>query len=127
MPRPLLRFAQVILVFAVFCMANGSDFIVQGFAWGTMIIDYSSRDTVVEAVLKTFDGNHPCKICKKVDEQQNSQTKRMIETGLRKLDLCCAAPELFELPDLGSTSFPAFETKTLPMSGDPPFQPPRSA
>jgi len=127
MPRPLFRFAQIILVFAVFCMANGSDFIAQGFAWGTMIIDYSSHDTVVEAVLKTFDGNHPCKICKKVDEQQHSQTKRMMEAGLRKLDLCCATPDLLILPDLGGTTFPAFEAKTLPMSAEPPFQPPRLA
>jgi len=127
MPRPLLRFAQVILVFAVFCMVNGPDFIAQGFAWGTMIIDYSTRDTVVEAVLKTFDGSHPCKICKRVDEQQGGETKRMIETSLRKLHLCCVSTDDFDLGGLVSTTFPSLVVTTVSGNLEPPFLPPRVA
>jgi hypothetical protein len=128
MPRPLLRFAQVVLVFAVFCMANGSDFIAQGFAWGTMIIDYSSRETVVEAVIDTFDGSHPCTICKRVDEQQGGQTKRISEASLRKLDLCFEAGEQYDLGRFVVVSlFPPFAAKTVRVGGEPPFQPPRLA
>ncbi len=105
MPRALLRLAQIVLVFAVFCMANGSDFVAQGLAWGTMIIDYSSHETVVEAVIDTFDGSHSCTICKRVDEQQGSQTKRISEARLRKLDLCFEAEEHYDLGQLGSVSF----------------------
>lgn len=127
MPRPLLRLAQVFLVVAVFCLVNGSDFIAQGVAWGTMIFDYSAHDTVMNAVLKTFDGGHPCDLCKKVDEHQGSQQRSLAENNLRKLHLCAIEPEPFHLAGVAVQTFPAYVPKVVHVGSRPDLPPPRVA
>jgi hypothetical protein len=125
MPRPLLRLAQVLLVLAAFCLVNGPDFLAQGVAWSTMIIDYSASDTVASAVAKTFDGEHPCRLCKQVDEHQRSPQKRAVESSLRKLHLCCVPGEVFELGAPIPAEFPCIDARDVRLSVQPPVPPPR--
>ncbi len=127
MPRPLLRLAQALLVLAAFCLANGPDFLAQGVAWSTMIIDYSASDTVASAVAKTFDGEHPCRLCQRVDEHQGSQQKRAVESSLRKLHLCCVTTEVFDLGAPARVEFPIIRTQDVRLSFQPPVPPPRVA
>lgn len=58
-------------------------------AWTGMIVTYSRGAPVVEAISKTFDGKHPCKLCLAIKEgrarekqQEQPQTK-----PFSKLDL----------------------------------------
>lgn len=76
-PRPWLRHAQRGLVLGL-CLALGLQWaLLQGIAWTQMFIDFASEGSVIEAVEKTFDGQHACKLCKKVQEgtQDSSQKK----------------------------------------------------
>ena len=51
------------------CLALGLHWaLVQGIAWAEMFIDFASEGSVIEAVEKTFDGQHPCPLCAKVKE-----------------------------------------------------------
>ncbi len=51
------------------CLALGLQWaLVQGIAWAEMFIDFASEGSVIEAVEKTFDGQHPCPLCAKVKE-----------------------------------------------------------
>jgi len=127
MPRPLLRLAQALLVLAAFCLVNGPDFLAQGVAWSTMIIDYSASDSVASAVVKTFDGEHPCRLCQRVDEHQGSQQKRVIESSLRKLHLCCVMAEVFDLGAPVTAEFFTVSTQDVRLSFQPPVPPPRVA
>ena len=44
-------------------------------AWTEMVISYSQQGPVVEAVAKTFDGHHPCDLCKQIARSKRSEKK----------------------------------------------------
>lgn len=125
MPRPLLRLAQGLLVLAAFCLINGADFIAQSVAWSTMILDYSSGDTVAAAVVKTFDGTHSCRLCQEVSRQQGSEQRKIAETDLQKLHLCCFSDDAFDWGAPARAEFAPFKAKEERMVFQPPFPPPR--
>lgn len=60
-------------------------------AWTGMIVTYSRDASVAEAVSKTFDGEHPCKLClaikegraqEKKQEQQQTKPSSKLDLGL---------------------------------------------
>ena len=63
MTRRLLRLTVVpILIFVI-----GMHWVIlQSVAWTGMIIVYSQTAPLREALAKTFDGEHPCGLCKAV-------------------------------------------------------------
>ena len=72
-------FKRFFLIFScgILLSATGADlFIIQTIAWAKMTYAFSQRDSVKLAVQKTFDGKHPCRICKKVCEL-NSNSPRL--------------------------------------------------
>lgn len=46
-------------------------------AYGKMISSYSSSYGVESGITMTFDGKHPCSICKKVSKEQFKEAKKM--------------------------------------------------
>jgi hypothetical protein len=38
-----------------------------------MLVDFSRSDTLADAVSKTFDGRHPCRMCHQIREGQDSE------------------------------------------------------
>jgi hypothetical protein len=67
-PRPWLRHAQRGTVLLL-CLALGLQWaLLQGIAWTGMLISFAREGSVIEAVEKTFDGQHACELCKKVKE-----------------------------------------------------------
>lgn len=63
MPLPTRILTCLMLVMLV----GGHWGMLQVVAWTGMLIDYSRDATFAEAWDKTFDGEHPCAICKTVD------------------------------------------------------------
>jgi hypothetical protein len=50
---------------------------LQSVAWGKMIVDFSRHDSLTEALRKTFDGQHPCSLCRQVQlGQQNEREEQ---------------------------------------------------
>ena len=65
MTRRLLQLA----VACALILAVGAHWIVlQSVAWAGMVINYSQNAPLTVALQKTFDGAHPCKLCKVVEE-----------------------------------------------------------
>jgi len=55
------------LVVLVLCLSLGLQWIaLQGIAWTGMLISFARDGSLTEAVAKTFDGAHPCPLCKMV-------------------------------------------------------------
>lgn len=48
---------------------------LQVVAWTGMVVAYSQTAPVSEAVAKTFDGQHPCKLCKEIAKAKKSDQK----------------------------------------------------
>jgi hypothetical protein len=61
--------------------------ILQSVAWTGMVFSYSQHTSFSEALQKTFDGEHPCKICKVVKAGRDSERKQPQQNLSLKLDL----------------------------------------
>src|SRR5882672_6101838 len=72
MPRPLLRLGQVLMLLVLFAAAGGHWMALQSVAWTTMLVSYSQDGTFAAAVAKTFDGRHPCSLCKVIERADHS-------------------------------------------------------
>jgi hypothetical protein len=73
-PLPLpQRIARGLVVVAL-CLSLGLQWAaLQGIAWTGMLINYTTEGTLAEAVVKTFDGEHPCALCQLVEEGRGKQ------------------------------------------------------
>jgi hypothetical protein len=99
----------------------------QSVAWVGMVITYSQKGTLTQAIVKTFDGKHPCSLCNQIAKAQKSQKKSDRHFEVKKLEFISAvqviasyAPNHFQLQSAGNSSAPQF-------SEIPPLPPPRSA
>ena len=72
---------HILLALAFLCAANLHLPLLQVVAWTKMLATYSQDRTFAEAAEMTFDGEHPCPMCKAIKKQQE-----------QKSDLKCAAP-----------------------------------
>lgn len=82
--------AKVLIVVALTISVGGHWALLQGLAWGTMLVRYSRTMPLAKAVQYTFDGEHPCHLCKAVKQgraQEQQQEKQNAKSGL-KLDPC---------------------------------------
>jgi len=83
--------------------------------------------TISEAVQRTFDGKHPCALCKAVAEGKKSEKKSETVLSLKKFDgLNQAVAILFSPP----ASFSAVEARAIFLKSfvqAPPTPPPRVA
>lgn len=71
---PVLRWCARWFVVAALTLSLGAHwFVLQSVAWATMIVRYSQDDSLPAAVSKTFDGEHPCKLCKFVREGKQAE------------------------------------------------------
>jgi hypothetical protein len=67
------RLITLMMALALFLVAGGHWAMLQGVAWVTMVHDFSRGGSLTQAVEKTFDGKHPCAMCKKIAKAKNSE------------------------------------------------------
>ena len=77
MPPNLLRFGQVLMLLVLFAASGGHWMALQSLAWTRMLMSYSRHGAIMEAVTKTFDGRHPCSLCKQVEGAKRSEPQSM--------------------------------------------------
>lgn len=59
---------------AMFIVVGGHFAIYQGVAWAQMVWTYSqSTGSIAQAVSDTFDGKHPCTMCKRIVKTHKEQ------------------------------------------------------
>ena len=70
--------------------------LLQSVAWVTMVVTYSQTTTLKEALARTFDGEHPCALCKQVAAGKKSEKKSDLQLEAKKLTfLDCSESFLF--------------------------------
>ncbi|MFI0348342.1 MAG: hypothetical protein ACH346_06210 [Chthoniobacterales bacterium] len=69
------------MALAIFSLAGGHWALLQSVAWINMIHEYSLSDSLETAIGKTFSGNYPCSLCKKIAtaKQKEKTTTATIE------------------------------------------------
>ena len=122
MPSGLLKWLTVVTLTFVL---GGHWAILQSVAWVTMVAGYSQADPFKEALVKTFDGRHPCPICKFVAQGKKSEQKQGTQKLLTKLDFFLDSPRIIIFPPRVDPPRP-FATRTADTRKEsPPTPPPR--
>lgn len=122
-----MRLAQRGIVLLV-CLSLGMHWaLLQGIAWTGMLISFASEGTVVEAVEKTFDGQHGCALCAKVKEGRDSDQKQPQQAGqsLKKMDAVLVEITNLIAPSGESISFALIRELMVKRNELPETPPPR--
>jgi hypothetical protein len=92
--HPILRHAACAAMgLALFLVAGGHWAMLQGVAWAGMVKDYSRTGSLTEAVGKTFDGKHPCPLCKKIAAARTHEEKAPVTVKAdKKAEVFVKAP-----------------------------------
>ena len=54
-----------------------------------MIVNYSKRGSLCEAIAQTFDGAHPCSLCHIVNKGKTTEKKSDLQLLTPKIDMIC--------------------------------------
>lgn len=62
--------------------------VLQTVAWAGMLVAYSQASNVREAISRTFDGKHPCPLCKAIERgrQEEKSPDQKVRKPSGKLD-----------------------------------------
>lgn len=77
------------VVSALVLLIGGQWTLLQSVAWIRMTIENSQTLPFKQALIKTFDGQHPCCLCKIVASAKKSEKKEQTDKPTTKLDLFC--------------------------------------
>lgn len=125
--RLLSQIARTAVIVAL-CFSLGAYWIaLQSVAWATMVVEYSQRVPLAKAMAETFDGNHPCKLCKHISSAQQSEKKRDTQPIAAKLDLICGRRAVQFIPPFKDFSFASFEAEASTLDHSPAIPPPRGS
>jgi len=58
---------------AVLLASGGHWAVLQSVAWARMIVVYARDHPLAEAIARTFDGQHPCKMCRQIQAGRQAE------------------------------------------------------
>ena len=117
------RLVQWLAVVSLTFALGGHWAILQSVAWVTMVASYAQSAPLKAALIKTFDGEHPCSICKFVATGKKSEQKQERHKLLTKLDFFLTPTRVTIYPP---SPVPLRSEPTRPSDspGEPPPTPP---
>jgi hypothetical protein len=114
------RLSKIFLVVALAAMLGAHWALLQTVAWTTMLADNLHSGSFHEAVAKTFDGRHPCCLCKAIAAGKQSEKKTELSFQSQKLEFpplnenfTLIAPSQFRLLTLENSSAKSLAQKPL--------------
>jgi len=128
--RPGLRsrFAKSIAVLAALHLLGGHWVALQSVAWVTMVLDNSQEVSLGEALEKTFDGKHPCPLCKAVAAGQEDEQERQdtLADPNAKLLAMLVGETTAPSPISADFAYLSFEAALRSVSDSSPSPPPKA-
>jgi hypothetical protein len=120
------RLTLAFLLFALLFAMGGQWAVLQSIAWTTMLADNIRTASLPEAVAKTFDGKHACRLCKAVAAGKNSEQKKEFISVTLKLEFPPVGETVFLITPMPSHPFPQQNSFSEPLAQKPALPPPRS-
>ncbi|MBI3877072.1 MAG: hypothetical protein HY300_14135 [Verrucomicrobia bacterium] len=121
------RFTRIVVVSLTCCSLGLHWGLLQSAAWVGMVISYSRDASFAEAVVKTFDGKHPCAVCKAVETGKRSERKQDAQKPVVKLEFSLAALPLSLFPPTVFVLSSPRDDALVSRCEAPPSPPPRAA
>jgi hypothetical protein len=120
----LRRIGHAFTVFALLIAIGAHWTILQSIAWTTMLADNLRDASLSEAVGRTFNGEHPCALCKEIAKSKQAEKKTEFLPKLKKHDFSFKATLFIFTPPAHfyEVRLPVAALETL--SEAPPVPPP---
>jgi hypothetical protein len=124
----MLRQLSKWLVVGALVLATGGHWaLLQSVAWVGMAIHFAHTDGFSVALQKTFDGKHPCKMCKVVEAGRKAAPEQELQKLEVKMDFFCVERSSFLVPAMNFPMVSPSPEMMLPRTEAPPLPPPRLA
>jgi hypothetical protein len=118
-----MRIGRLLAVIALLNFAGAHWVVLQSIAWSSMLAKQVQHSRLAEAVQKTFDGAHPCDLCKGISRAQEKERKPTVPVEIGKLPLLFANGEILIAVRPFSTSTDDV-AKLFPLRPHRPVSPP---
>jgi hypothetical protein len=100
---------------------------LQSLAWTTMLADNLRTTSFSAALQRTFDGKHPCPLCKAIAQGKKSEKKSDALLPLKKFEGLNQVVAIVVSPPASFPTIEAQETFFATFAHAPPTPPPRAA
>lgn len=87
-----VRLGHVFLIVALLGATGGHWAVLQTVAWADMLATNLQSETVGAALTKTFDGQHPCKMCNQISAGKQAEKKADLPLQIKKLEFISERP-----------------------------------
>ena len=99
--------------------------VLQSVAWTTMLVENLQTEPLDEALVCTFDGKHPCCLCKQIAKAKQTEKKSDVQMELRRLDFSYSNPEFALCPPSDFYELRAANESALLILHAPAVPPPK--
>ena len=120
-----MRIGRTLALIALLNFAGAHWIVLQSIAWSSMVAKRARHFHLAEAVQKTFDGAHPCSLCKGISRAQEKERKPPVRAEFHKIPLLQTS-DAIAVPTLDSSTALMEPTVLIPRrSFRPDYPPPR--
>ena len=131
---PSVTILRKLLALALCLLMQGPAMLVQEVAWVKMLVSYTQERGLKRGLIETFDGNHPCGLCKKAaelrqQEQPQDPAEKQMPTQRQRLAWAeMVTSDLLNMPEIAgddiSVSIIACIARDSGKGADAPGSPP---
>ncbi len=84
--RVFTRLGNLLLILALLGATGTHWVMLQSVAWATMLAENARTDSLPAALEKTFDGKHPCALCKQITKGRASEKSKDARMEFKQLE-----------------------------------------
>ncbi len=121
------RAGKFAVILSLVTMLSAHWLVLQSIAWTSMLAGNLRSAPFREAVVKTFDGKHPCSLCKAIDAGRKSEQKKEFTGQTCKLEFPPAADNSIFIASLHFPTVPQSDAFRAARPLRPPTPPPRGS
>ena len=116
----------VLMIFAVLAATDIHWLVLQSIAWTTMLAKNLQNDSFGDSVHRTFDGKHPCCLCKEIAKGKQSEKKTDLQAELKPLEFSYTNNEFVFCPPSNFYEIRAADEMALLLTRAPAVPPPKA-
>jgi hypothetical protein len=120
-----VRLGHVLLILALLGATGGHWAVLQTIAWADMLTQNLQTESVAKAITKTFDGAHPCQMCKQISAGKKEEKKSELPFQVKKLEFVIEQPAFVFTAPQKFLLAPVFLPELDGLTHQPSVPPPR--
>jgi hypothetical protein len=115
-----------LLCFLILACSGSQWYLLQTVAWTTMFAGNLHTQSLAAAVSQTFDGRHPCPLCKAIEAGKKSEKSSDTKAPVTKIEFLPSLAFVELAPPAAPNVCFQSENSSALAAAEPPSPPPRS-